>query len=488
MAFIAFVASLAFGERASLSGGGAAAKRDSFWLFVVLLAGAAALAYGRAASAPFLFDDYVHLTNAATESLSGVLRRTLVEHPAGGDLFFRPLGSLYYWFNFRWAGYSPEAWHVCNLVIHFVNTVLVLRLCRSLGCGAIPALAGALLFAWHGTHVEAVCWLAAAFDLLATLFGLAALILIVEGRGVFVNAAIIVWGAAACLSKESAYCLPLLALAIAFFEQRRQRRRVLQGAILVAIACGAVFLYRLWYLAGIGGYRAASGKPLVATANALGIAQAFLLRLWAILFVPINWSVRPEVWLQAAAVVMLAAVAVAISRARVREFSRAYAALCFTACAGAPAFAMLLIGTDLAGSRVLYLPSVGFSLLIAELAAKLEPRGVAVTLVSSLLVFQLAALEHNETIWVRVAGTARRACLATAEMLERDPQGSVYAYDLPKLLDGVYFLQNGFPECVAITGGIDKSRVSAGETPPTGNAAGHVISWNEKAGRLEVLK
>jgi hypothetical protein len=440
----------------------------SIWCFIPVIT--AMVAYAESLNYPFLFDDYVHLSNASSESFSGMLRRVLFDHPSGGDMFFRPLGYVSYWINFRWAGFSPALWHAYGLALHVANTLLVFFLCRKLFIALLPVLTASLLFALHGSHVEAVCWLAAQFDLLATMFVLLALLFALEERPFLVT----ICSALACCSKESAYALPMLIACLAFFRPKEQRR-ILWNSIWSGTACCAVFLYRWWYLRGMGGYQSAFGGFHLAS-----LAQAMFFRIWSFLFVPLNWSYWPSAWLIAPlSFVIGISLLSRVNRARLS------ASLAFTICAALPVFALLLIGSNMSGARVLYLPSVGMALMWAVVADGVKRADV---LCGALACFQFAALWHNQKIWGRTAQLAKQACLTAADALQRNPSAKIYAYDLPKVKDGVYFLENGFPQCVAIAGGVSSSRISTGpkESKPADGAL--VYTWNVKAGQLEEAK
>ncbi len=432
---------------------------------------AAMAAYAPSLPYPFLFDDYVHLSNAAGESFSGMLRRVLLDHPSGGDMFFRPLGYVSYWLNFRWAGFSPIAWHTYGLALHLANTLLVFLLCRKLFAAWLPVLTASLLFALHGAHVEAVCWLAAQFDLLAALFVLLALLSALENRPWLVA----IGSVLACLSKESAYALPMLIACLAFFVANSRRRAVLWNAVRAGAACCAVFAYRWWYLRGMGGYHSAFGGLHIAS-----LAQAMFFRLWSFLFIPLNWSYLPSA-------LLVVPLIVAIGIALLAEVSRLRltASLAFTICAAMPVFALLLIGSSMSGARVLYLPSVGMALIWAVVADGVKRADL---LCGALACFQFAALWHNEKIWGRTAQLAKQACLTAAGALQRDPSAKLYAYNLPKVKDGVYFLENGFPQCVAITGEVDAGRVTTGLKQNKPGNGERLYTWNVNAGQLEEVK
>ena len=203
----------------------------------------------------------------------------------------------------------------------------------------------------------------------------------------------------------------------------------------------------------------------------------------ALLFLPVNWSINTELWLRISAALMFISLALIVFyiRASARPIS---AALLFTLCAALPVFPILLIGSDLAGARVLYLPSVGISLLWTQIfAAGAGRKAIVGALGVSVLLFQLTALLHNELIWKHEATIAHQACFDTAVLLTKYPGSKAYAAGLPKIRHGVYSLANGFPQCVAAASGgqVDPSRANVGGTA---GARGFVLQWDDAAGRL----
>jgi hypothetical protein len=431
---------------------------------------------------PFLFDDYVHLLFVSNESWRTLIERVLIHHPTGGDMFFRPLGDLTFQLVYQWSGFDFRRWHLTGLAIHVANTLLVLLLSRRISGGWLGACTGALFFGWQSAHVEAVSWVSALYDLLATLFVLLALLEVTGARQRYFAA--VAFAALACLSKESAYCLPLLAGLSATLVAREARRLSWWKTLWVAAACALVFLYRYWYLRGIGGYRTASGSSLAVHFQWLSALQAIGLRLWGVLFIPVNWSLPPGLVLRLGFAFLVVGVLGFAARASLRP-RRLASLVAFTACAALPAISLLLIGSDLAGARILYLPSVGAALLWAAIAASVPNRKIAVGLCALLALFQLTALEHNEAVWGSVARTARQACVDAGAILRNDPRSTLFALDLPRTRNGVYFLQNGFPACVAINADVDVSRIAVGSSVPSPlKPHEYVVVWNDDLGRL----
>ncbi len=69
----------------------------------------------------------------------------------------------------------------------------------------------------------------------------------------------------------------------------------------------------------------------------------------------------------------------------------------------------------------------------------------------AIVVFNLAALFHNMTAWEYASQKAKLACTVAASC--GVVKGAVFG--LPGSLKGVYFLANGFPECVEMQRNVD---------------------------------
>jgi len=402
---------------------------------LVLLAVAA---FWRALPSYFLLDDFVLLRYARHFDFDA-LRPLLTT--AGSDGFFRPAGYLSLAADALWAGVSPLRWHAAVLAIHAANTVLVYFLAARLGASRWAALFGAALFAVHGSRPEAAIWVAARFDLLATFFILAGLLFFLWEKPVSIPAAL-VCGALAMLSKEVGYVFPLLVLLFA--------RRRLRSAIPFFLVAGALFAYRWSLLSGIGGYRDAhTGQPTILIFGFVHVVKALLLRLWAVFFFPINWTVQPDVLLALAMAVYTACVVwIVLRRERIPNLGLA---LGFVAIASLPALHLLLLGPDLQKARLLYLPSTGFCLLLSFAIDGLWNRRLQWCAATGILGFQVIALQHNLTIWNHVASEAKRACVAGAASVTPATK-KLLVWGVPDSLDGIYFLGTGYPECVELEG------------------------------------
>ncbi len=89
--------------------------------------------------------------------------------------FHRPITILTYWIDLRIFGLNPFGFHLENLLWHTVTALLVLVLLRELWPEEpLMALVGALLFAVHPVHTEAVAWVSGRSEILAAFWGLLA--------------------------------------------------------------------------------------------------------------------------------------------------------------------------------------------------------------------------------------------------------------------------------------------------------------------------
>jgi hypothetical protein len=245
----------------------------------------------------------------------------------------------------------------------------------------------------------------------------------------------------AFISKESSYTLPLvLVVFLAVNGGLKTRRGWYALAPFFAFAAG-MLAWRWMLFGGIGGYLNAAGQPQAMSPGLLPVLKIFAMRLWAVLFFPINWSQQPGVLFGIFAVLYIVALLWLFrSPATWRDV---FVPIGFLVVLSLPPLTQLLIGPDLQKARYLYLPSVGFCLLLAALAQHLKMKSQW-TVSMAIVVFNLAALLHNMTAWEYASQKARAACRVAASCGVTGAKG----LGLPGSLNGVYFFANGFSECV----------------------------------------
>jgi len=425
---------------------GARTKPDSLnaWdaLAAALIACVVAGAFWRAASFYFLSDDFILLKYARSFSSNF---QALFATP-GGDGFYRPLAYASMALTSAWAGANPASWHWIGFALHAMNSILVLLLARALGWTRLSSALAAVLFAVHGTRPEAVIWVATRSDLLATFFVLAALVSFIASWNevrwsALFRAVSLLSMLLAFFTKESSYTFPLV-LAVFLVSNGGLKTRRGWYALAPFFAVAAGFLAWRWILfGGVGGYLNASGQPEALSLSLLPILKTFALRLWAVLFFPINWTQQPGVLL--GIVTVLYVIALLWLLKAQAPWHDIVVPIGFLLVLALPPLTQLLIGPDLQKARFLYLPSVGFCLLLAAMVQHLKTQSQWMVTIA-IVAFNLAALLHNMTAWEYASQKARAACsvAASCALAGTSVQG------LPGSLKGVYFFANGFPECV----------------------------------------
>jgi hypothetical protein len=226
--------------------------------------------------------------------------------------YYRPLGFVSHAVDWAIAGQNARQFHLTNLLIHIVNALLVLLIGRSLSPRSLAGPLAAILFALHPSNNEAVIWMSARFDLLATGFGLAAVCWMVRG---WIGAA---WMPAilffpALLSKEAAVALPLAPAGWSTFR--------LRGSTIATIARVAPWLLILGIYSALRQF--AGGVSAVGGASRLPKLAAFGLSLAAIVALSDGRWERVRDWLRPrraqCAVVFALVLAVAVLVAAVFE-------------------------------------------------------------------------------------------------------------------------------------------------------------------------
>ncbi len=199
----------------------------AFWVFV-----AACAVYAGGVTGEFMWDDInLVLENQRTHGLSH-----LPELLGWGDhrFGFRLVRDLSYAVDYSIGGLTPLVYHLSNLLYHGITAWLVYLLIARLTRRANVAFWGALVFAVHPIHVDAVAYISGRRDILSALFYLAGMLAFIRFRETdrwrwFGMAALC--AALGVMAKEMAATLP-----------------------------AAWFLYDAWRAAGSGGFVAGALK------------------------------------------------------------------------------------------------------------------------------------------------------------------------------------------------------------------------------------
>jgi tetratricopeptide (TPR) repeat protein len=145
-------------------------------------------------------------------------------------LYYRPLFNVALTLNYQLFGVEVFGWHAVSLLLHLAATFWVYQLAKAWSLESDLALAATLLFGVHPVHCESVAWASALPDLLAAVFLLPAVVLYEQARrrpspgrlALAVGLALL-----AMFSKEIAVVLPAFLLCREALGPDRRFRRVL---------------------------------------------------------------------------------------------------------------------------------------------------------------------------------------------------------------------------------------------------------------------
>ncbi|MEI7594858.1 MAG: tetratricopeptide repeat protein [Bacteroidota bacterium] len=135
-----------------------------------------------------------------------------------------PLTMLTYMFNFIIGGLNPLGFLAFNIIIHILNALLVFSLMKHFFKNEIFPLFIALIFAVHPMGVEGVSWISARSNVLFAFFYLLALLSYITYKSIGNKKdyyLTLILFLLSCFSKSPAVSLPLLLIAIDWYEGRK---------------------------------------------------------------------------------------------------------------------------------------------------------------------------------------------------------------------------------------------------------------------------
>lgn len=372
--------------------------------------------------------------------------------------YMRPIPGWTMHWEYRLWGLNPLPPHLSNLALHALVSIqvsaLALRLSGPHRSRAFAWAAG-LLFAVHPIHTGAVSWLAARYDLCLAAFGLGSVLKLddfLRTKSRLSLAASVLLLVGALLSKETAVALPGILILWALVQ--RERGEALPWTVsALMVAMLAAYLAMRIAVFGELSPGARIYPPLASLPYDLFVLPLERLifpadsSLWAGAWTPIVWI------LSTLALVTLVAGGFG-ARAQVRGgdalsgrgilkilvFGFGLHQICM--------FAMFSVASRLSApvvpSRLLYLPSAGFCLLLAAGLGSMGARIQRVMLGVWVLAYAVIAIGNN-LAW-REAGQITRSTLSQLEsIVEETPIANplLLVTELPETLHGAYVLLPG---------------------------------------------
>jgi tetratricopeptide (TPR) repeat protein len=243
--------------------------KQKILIYTLILLTAGAIIYLRTLNYPFQFDDDIHITN----------NHSIDHFEQYKDLNFwknhirRPLARFTFSVSNIWAEGNPAGHRIVNIILHFLNAVLVFFLFRKIFQILEPeenkerqlllSLLVSGVFLVHPMQTQSVVYVVQRMNLLSAFFTLGALILFLSGRirirnqqkpalSILFFSLSAIMAVAGVLSKQNAAVILLLGfLAEAFlFHPVRKHERFVHWSTLIAIP---VIIGVYFYLSGFDG-------------------------------------------------------------------------------------------------------------------------------------------------------------------------------------------------------------------------------------------
>jgi len=383
-------------------------------LAVALLITLGALAYANSLSNQFVHDDnyqivrnpYLHSDESLTRLLFSDVWGYQTPGRTGTSNYYRPLQMLAYRWIVQASGLNPSAFHWVNLILHLMVSatayLMFWHLTRNYGL----SLSGAVLFVLHPIHTEAVAWIASLPELGCALFYfLAFWFFVLSLPPVFAQGKRVrkkkqtarsqvpgktirfPWRtcslasfAVALLFKEMALTLPILVGAHAFtfepgkFSWKDRIRAGVQRSWPYLVVVAGYLLLRYQVLGFIS--KSQQIWSLSVSAQFLSILH-LATQYWYKLLVPMNlnafYTFHPvhglddgRAWVAIACVgALIGFICYGFRRAPLASFAAAWVFLTLL-----PVMNIRGVGVNVFTERYLYIPSLGFCLVVAWLASQ----------------------------------------------------------------------------------------------------------------------
>ncbi len=359
-------------------------------------------------SAGFVWDDIpliVQNQALADGSIRDLFTSDLWADSGAGDVssgYFRPLVLLSFAVDRLLFDLNPLGYHLHSLTWHLIAVLGLFRLCRPIMSddGAFMA---ATFFAVHPAQSEVVSWVSARNDLMAAALGFLALSMVWSGDRPTLQRWLVAFGLSvmACLSKETAFVLPVLLLTadLARDQMHGMWRRVAAPSLAVAV----VIAVRAWLGVGEATLPSAEGWLLLKDSilHWAGIMGATVVSPWPLSSArDLSWvSLEPmsRVWLGVLFWVLVAYITFVAKGARRR-----------LVCVGL-IWVVVLLGITLVptadkggfGDRFLYWPMAGIAVVVGTVCAAWWRLFVPVLVVSAAIIVHLRLPDwaHDRALW-----------------------------------------------------------------------------------------
>lgn len=199
-------------------------KNKKHFLALAVLCLAAFISFSSSLKNGYInWDDPVHfLESSATHGLNA--RNLHVIFTETINTIYIPLTTLSFAVEYHFFKHNPFVSHLINILLHVMVVMFVYYFCRRLDLSLRAAYIAAFLFAVHPMRVESIAWVTERKDVLYAVFYVGAMhayLTFVQTRKIRFYAAAFCCGFLSMLAKPMALSLPLILLLIDYVQGRR---------------------------------------------------------------------------------------------------------------------------------------------------------------------------------------------------------------------------------------------------------------------------
>jgi tetratricopeptide (TPR) repeat protein len=376
----------------------------------------------------FVWDDWPQIVNnpliRSWHNLPQAFGSDLWYHVARSQVYYRPLFVVWSMLNYSVFGLRPWGWHLGSILVHLGAVLSLFWLARRLGLEYWTAALAALVFALHPVHIEPVVWISAASDSMVTLFAVLAFVTFLNGRErshshrVSWRVLSLTFFACALLTKEMALTFAVLVGIFAWLRPptentaplRKCRDAILETLPYALVTLAYVVLRKHALTHGGGSFDSARGMMDVFRTLPL-VVSTYLEKL----VIPVGLTgyyytpyVTSEILIQVIVPsILLLAVGMCLWlwHRREKDVAVGFAGL-WVLVGLAPALYLRNFGNgDFVRDRYMYLPSVGFAILLARALRRLPAIArwrasvVQACAVAALCIFYVGASLSQQVYW-----------------------------------------------------------------------------------------
>ncbi|MBT6068733.1 tetratricopeptide repeat protein [Candidatus Peregrinibacteria bacterium] len=380
--------------------------------FVLLIIGLTALGfllYGNVINGPFFYDDMGLVEYNQQITSFEYFTEWFTTSPSSGaginTNLYRPIPTVLNAIVYKIGGLNHAYYHILNILLHIANSVLVFFLLKGINLKKSLAVLGSIIFLAHPVQTESVAYIAGLPDVLAPFFVLMSLILFLKTFDTSdkkTNIALIILASLsyllALLSKESAIHLFLLMPLLVVFKwdclDKKQKKKTLYNFIPIITITIAYLFINLTILQHadtklITGMEIYTESIINRTISFISIIQEYLI----LIFFPkhlffdkpflISTSILTVRGILGLAFIIFGGALSIISLRRKKYFALGFIWFFF---ALAPVSGILIPSNAIYTEHWLYLPIIGFIIIIMSLISEMKKKKIFTILMISIYI------------------------------------------------------------------------------------------------------